>query len=254
MTAGGESKTAHGSGSGNSNGNGDSNGNGTQEYSDVVSGNMDVITILRSYSHLNILRNVEATAAASDLPPAGLAGVLHMTLIITATAVPSTDVSEKTTPAANSPPNITPPSTATATGAANISTSAGAANDNAKQSARTSFRSQKEFIQAHPDIERNAGRKYCIVLDGVFSYMPESIVSQGGHTRPIGSTENKSVSLAGFVVRKVSPTRISLAGSRGERLSFLLDASTTAECDHWVQVFSAHVEFIDFQAGSRWIF
>lgn len=250
---GGESKTANGSGntSGSGSGNGSRSGSNAPEYSDVVSGNMDVITLLRSYSQLNICRNIEATPA-SDLPPAGLAGVLNMTLIITATAVSPT-FSEKMS-------EIDRQSSSRSTvgigkSICDNSFTTNEANCSTKGSLHHgSFRLQKEFIEAHPDIERNAGRKYCVVMDGVFSYMPESIIMQGGHTRAIGSTENKSVSLAGFVVRKVTPTRISLAGSRGERLSFLLDATTPVEANHWALVFSAHVEFIDFQAGSRWLF
>ena len=106
--------------------------------------------------------------------------------------------------------------------------------------------------EGRSDVERRVGRKHCVVMDGVFSYLPDS--GGSGQARVIGSTENRSTSLAGYVVRKEAPTRFSLTGSRGEATALLLTAESAEECDRWCKVLALHVEFVDSAAGSRWLF
>jgi len=155
---------------------------------------------------LNIMRNVEELPTSS-LAPAGLSGSLSLVLRI------STD------------------------GAGGRASQAGPGH-----SGKGSFRAA-DGHGGRPDVERRVGRKHCVVMDGVFSYLPPPdahSIAGGAKARVIGSTENRSTSFAGYVVRKEAPTRFSLTGSRGEATALLLTADTAEECDRWCKVRACH--------------
>ena len=168
------------------------------------------------FSRLKILRSIDASPT-SALSPAGIAGPLRVTLCMT------------------SPPKVEDMSVA-----------------------------NKSMV----DLTRNLDFRYCILLDGIFTFLPpplfgptasdlnakkgkEDTVSK---TRAVGSMENRSVFLSGYVIRRVEEKKISLKGSKGESCSYLLEAATPEECQRWVNVISAHVEHVDSKAGSKWIF
>ena len=103
------------------------------------------------------------------------------------------------------------------------------------------------------DLVRALDERYCILLDGTFTFMPP-FAAGTGITRAVGSIENRSISLSGYVIRKVSDMKISLQGSKGETTTFLLELPTIEDCRRWLNVLTAHVEHIDCTAGSRFLF
>ena len=178
---------------------------------------------------MRILRSIEASPTSS-LSPAGIAGQLKITIcIIGPTKSDETkDINNDTT--------LSSISTSKSTG---------------------------------DDLNRNLDYRYCILLDGIFTFLPPSVfASTGGDvltrknleassytkTRAVGSMENRSIFLSGYVIRKVDENKISLKGSKGEHSSYLLESSSPEECQRWLNVISAHVEHVDNKAGSKWIF
>ena len=172
------------------------------------------------YSSLKILRSIDASPT-SALSPAGIAGPLKITICI-----------------------IGP-------------TRAGDMN------------STDDVLSKDSDLNRKLDYRYCILLDGIFTFLPPSVfASTGGEvlnkknlesashtkTRAVGSMENRSIFLSGYVIRKTDANKISLKGSKGEHSSYLLEASSPEECQRWLNVISAHVEHVDNKAGSKWIF
>eukprot|EP00596_Hydrurales_sp_CCMP1899_P008462 CAMPEP_0119033888 /NCGR_PEP_ID=MMETSP1177-20130426/961_1 /TAXON_ID=2985 /ORGANISM="Ochromonas sp, Strain CCMP1899" /LENGTH=641 /DNA_ID=CAMNT_0006990989 /DNA_START=138 /DNA_END=2060 /DNA_ORIENTATION=- len=80
-------------------------------------------------------------------------------------------------------------------------------------------------------ITRNLHSRYCILLDGVFTYLPPCIGT--GQTRAVGSMENKSTQLNGFVIERLSDLEISLKGSKGEKTCMMIETDTKDECSRW---------------------
>ena len=152
---------------------------------------------------------------ASSLSPAGLAGVLTVTLVVhpNSSSVQSQSFQQ-----------------------------GGGGNNNQMK------------VKEVKDIFKNLEKRYCILLEGSFTYMPLNAVSNVTSCRSIGSLENKTFALNGYVVTKQSEVIISLSGSRGETTGYLLEAETVDDCDRWLEVLSGHIEFIDYKAGSRWLF
>jgi hypothetical protein len=103
------------------------------------------------------------------------------------------------------------------------------------------------------ELVRSLDQRYCILLDGIFTFMPP-FAAGTGTTRAVGSIENRSVSLSGYVIRRVTDYKISLQGSKGETTSFILELLTVEDCRRWLNVLTAHVEHVDSKAGSRWLF
>ena len=129
--------------------------------------------------------------------------------------------------------------------------------------------STDDVLSKDSDLNRRLDYRYCILLDGIFTFLPPSVfASTGGEvlnkknlesashtkTRAVGSMENRSIFLSGYVIRKTDANKISLKGSKGEHSSYLLEASSPEECQRWLNVISAHVEHVDNKAGSKWIF
>jgi hypothetical protein len=160
------------------------------------------------YSNLKIVRPID-TGAASDHAPAGLAGVLKVTVMISTTS-PNAMIENGNGDAANMGP------------------------------------------RDYPMLERFLDMKYCILMNGIFSYIPEAAVGNP-KIRAIGSMENRSTNLTGYVIKREGPTRLSMKGSRGESLGYLLDANTADDCQRWFIMLNAHVEHVDMKHGTRWI-
>ena len=101
---------------------------------------------------------------------------------------------------------------------------------------------------------RNLDLRFCILLDGIFTFLPPTAVSGNYVTRAIGSMESRSTSLSGYVIKQTSPLCLSLKGSKGESSTFLIESRTEGDCQKWLHSLSAHVEHVDCTAGSRWLF
>lgn len=166
------------------------------------------------YSRLDNFRSMEVSLSpSSSLSPAGIAGILKVTLSI---AFPV------------SSPAFVPNSV-----------------DNHRQNQNVAI--------TISDQVRSLDQRYCVLLDGIFTFLPP-FAAGTGTTRAVGSIENRSTSLSGFVISKVSDKTISLQGSKGESTSFLLETLTLEDCIRWLTVLTAHVEHVDSKAGSRWLF
>ena len=176
----------------------------------------EIETGVQPYSRLRILRSIDASPASS-LSPAGIAGTLKVVII-----------------------NISP-------------TRGDDATDGGGK--------------VGGDLTRQLDYRYCILLDGIFTFLPNSVfVATGGEslkssgesrqskTRAVGSMENRSIFLSGYVIRKADEKTISLKGSKGESTAYLLEASSVDECQRWFNVLNVHVEHVDNKAGSKWIF
>ena len=169
------------------------------------------------YSRLSNFRSIEVSLSpSSSLPPAGIAGILKVTLSI---AFPL------------SSPTFSPHSIA-----------------RQKQDQKG-----KDIALTMSDQVRSLDQRYCVLLDGIFTFLPP-FAAGTGTTRAVGSIENRSTSLSGFVISKVSDRTISLQGSKGESTSFLLETLSSEDCIRWLTVLTAHVEHVDSKAGSRWLF
>lgn len=185
------------------------------------------------YSNLKINRSIDSSPSSS-LSPAGIAGLLKVSLCMNGlnTASSRADVQNGNT-AVNVPKKI-------------------------------------DAVNVLGDLNRNLDQRYCILLDGIFTFLPSSIsqspIASGDvngkkavcdamtKTRAVGSMENRSIFLSGYVIRKLDDKKISLKGSKGESVSYLLEAATPEDCRRWLNVISAHVEHVDSKAGSKWIF
>lgn len=193
------------------------------------------------YSRLKIRRSIDS-APSSSLSPAGIAGLLKVVMCMNGlvTSVARTDTSNQEAGAGPVRPKATGP---------------------------------------NGEITRNLDQRYCILLDGIFTFLPPSVsstnVSGAGanagavpastpkvkdisdavtKTRAVGSMENRSISLSGYVIRKLDDKKISIKGSKGESTSYTLEASSPQDCQRWLAVLSAHVDHVDNKAGSKWIF
>jgi hypothetical protein len=191
------------------------------------------------YSRLKIRRSIDS-APSSALSPAGIAGLLKVVMCMNGmvTSVARLDASNQGPGSAR----------ARATG-------------------------------PNGEITRNLDQRYCILLDGIFTFLPPSVSSTNvsgvgaaagavpasapkvkdisdavTKTRAVGSMENRSISLSGYVIRKLDDKKISIKGSKGESTSYTLEASSPQDCQRWLAVLSAHVEHVDNKAGSKWIF
>ena len=193
------------------------------------------------YSRLKIKRSIDC-APSSSLSPAGIAGLLKVVMCMhgmnTSRSVMSmhimnADSSQKEAGASK------PKSAASGTG----------------------------------EITRNLDQRYCILLDGIFTFLPPSVSTITGagaaavaapkvkdisdavtKTRAVGSMENRSIPLSGYVIRKTDDKKILITGSKGEMTSYSLEASSVEDCHRWLAVLNAHVEHVDNKAGSKWIF
>ena len=195
------------------------------------------------YSNLKINRSIDS-APSSSLSPAGIAGVLKVTLCMNG-----------------------------------LNPNAAARTDLNTGLASTGPKAIDSVTLNGGDLNRNLDRRYCILLDGIFTFLPSSISQSpvasndangkkitsdlvgkktsgdpGTKTRAVGSMENRSIPLSGYVIRKIDDKKISLKGSKGESTSYLLEATTPEDCRRWLNVISAHVEHVDSKAGSKWIF
>lgn len=173
------------------------------------------------YSRLKILRSIDS-APSSSLSPAGIAGQLKVTLVMSGTSLAH---------------------------------------------ARMASSKDSKSAEEKADKNKNLDQRYCILLDGIFTFLPPSVSQVSGaqgdskttceaqtKTRAVGSMENRSISLSGYVIRKVDEKKIMLKGSKGESTSFLLETTTPEDCRRWLNVISAHVEHVDSHAGSKWLF
>lgn len=173
------------------------------------------------YSRLKILRSIDS-APSSSLSPAGIAGQLKVTLVMSGPSLAH---------------------------------------------ARMTSAKGSKMAEEKADMNKNLDQRYCILLDGIFTFLPPSVSqvseSQGDgkracdaqtKTRAVGSMENRSISLSGYVIRKVDEKKILLKGSKGESTSYLLETITPEDCRRWLNVISAHVEHVDSHAGSKWLF
>jgi hypothetical protein len=176
------------------------------------------------YSRLKILRSIDS-APSSSLSPAGIAGQLKVTLVMSG---PSLAHARMT-------------------------------------SAKGPKTAEDKPLPA--DTNKSLDQRYCILLDGIFTFLPPAVSQISGaqgdskstcdaqtKTRAVGSMENRSISLSGYVIRKVDEKKILLKGSKGESTSYLLETITPEDCRRWLNVISAHVEHVDSHAGSKWLF
>jgi hypothetical protein len=104
----------------------------------------------------------------------------------------------------------------------------------------------------------NYGSKLVLLLDGHMTYAPAhpSPASINGAATELLERGlcNKSISLSGFVVEQEGPTRFRLVGSRGEDVVYILEAASAQEADFWVDRLQKHVEWVDRQARSTWVY
>jgi hypothetical protein len=195
------------------------------------------------YSNLKINRSIDS-APSSSLSPAGIAGLLKITLIMN---------------------GINP----------NLTLVRADSHVNPVPAPAPARPKPIDAFAPNGDLNRNLDQRYCILLDGIFTFLPSSISSPvasgdvngkkipnekrimgdpSAKTRAVGSMENRSIPLSGYVIRKIDEKKISLKGSKGESTSYLLEAATPEDCRRWLNVISAHVEHVDSKAGSKWIF
>lgn len=174
---------------------------------------------IQPYSNLNILRSVESSPSSS-LSPAGIAGLLKITLCTLS------------------------PNAASARRPSKFSTE--------KDDDRTVDKTQ-EHNQI--DLTRNLDLRYCILLDGIFTYLPPFMSNSVClKTTAVGSMENRSTPLSGYVISKLSDIKLSLKGSKGESTTFMIETTCASECQRWLNVLNQHVEHVDNLAGSKWLF
>jgi len=104
----------------------------------------------------------------------------------------------------------------------------------------------------------NYGSKLVLLLDGHITYVPAHPIPasiNGAATELLErGLSNKSISLSGFVVEQEGPTRFSLVGSRGEDVVYILEAVSAQEADFWIDRLQKHVEWVDRQARSTWVY
>jgi hypothetical protein len=171
------------------------------------------------YSNLNILRSVECSPSSS-LSPAGIAGLLKITLCTLS------------------------PNAASARRPSKINSE--------KEDDKTVDETQEHN---HNDLTRNLDLRYCILLDGIFTYLPPFMSNSVClKTTAVGSMENRSTPLSGYVISKLSDTKLSLKGSKGESTTFMIETTCALECQRWLNVLNQHVEHVDNLAGSKWLF
>jgi hypothetical protein len=174
---------------------------------------------IQPYSNLNILRSIEFSPSSS-LSPAGIAGLLKITLCTTS---PKRASSERK-------PSRT---------------------DLEKDDDKTVDMSEHN----QNDLTRNLDLRYCILLDGIFTYLPPFISnSLCLKTAAVGSMENRSTPLSGYVISKLSDIKLSLKGSKGESTTFIIETTCIEECQRWLNVLNAHVEHVDNLVGSKFLF
>jgi hypothetical protein len=174
---------------------------------------------IQPYSNLNILRSIESSPSSS-LSPAGIAGLLKITLC---TASPKRASSER------KPSRI----------------------DSEKDDDKTIDMTEHN----QNDLTRNLDLRYCILLDGIFTYLPPFISNSVClKTTAVGSMDNRSTPLSGYVISKLSDIKLSLKGSKGESTTFIIETTCMEECQRWLNVLSAHVEHVDNLVGSKFLF
>jgi hypothetical protein len=161
-------------------------------------------TALAPYSGLNILRAADVSPSSS-LSPAGLAGLLKVTLSIGS-------------------PNL------------------------------QSCQNVESKCNENPYTIRSLEQRYCILLDGVLTFLPPTAVTGCCNTRAVGSMENRSLSLSGYVTKQVDELTISLKGSKGECTTLLLECTSPMDRFKWCTALTAHVEHVDSKVGSKWLF
>ena len=92
------------------------------------------------------------------------------------------------------------------------------------------------------------------MLDGVLTFLPPTAVTGCYNTRAVGSMENRSTLLSGYVTKQVDDVTISLKGSKGENTTFLLECTSVLDRLKWCTALTAHVEHVDSKVGSKWLF
>ena len=191
------------------------------------------------YSRLKIKRSIDC-APSSSLSPAGIAGLLKVVMCMHGM---------------------------------HASRSLMSLNMNADPSSNAPSVKPNPAINASGEMTRNLDQRYCILLDGIFTFLPPSVSTITGagatpgaapkvkeisdavtKTRAVGSMENRSIALSGYVIRKTDDKKISITGSKGEMTSYSLEAASIEDCHRWLAVLNAHVEHVDNKAGSKWIF
>ena len=169
-------------------------------------------TAVMPYLRLKLFRSMEVSLSpSSSLPPAGIAGIVKVTLSI-----------------ASPIPYHAPLSLGKGT-------------------------EEESDVDYSMNQVRSLDQRYCVLLDGIYTFLPPYAAGTGT-TRAVGSIENRSTRLSGYVISKVTDRKISLQGSKGESTSFLLELETNEDCLRWLNVLAAHVEHVDSMAGSRWLF
>lgn len=159
---------------------------------------------LTPYSGLNILRAVDISPSSS-LSPAGLAGLMKVTLSIGSHHLPNSQKVESK-------------------------------------------------CSESGDMIRSLEQRYCILLDGVLTFLPPTAVSGCCNTRAVGSMENRSTCLSGYVTKQVNDLTVSLKGSKGECTTFLLECTSGLDRFKWHTALAAHIEHVDSKAASKWLF
>lgn len=191
------------------------------------------------YSRLKIKRSIDC-APSSSLSPAGIAGLLKVVMCMHGM---------------------------------HVSRSLMSLNMNADPSSEATSVKPKPAVNASGEMTRNLDQRYCILLDGIFTFLPPSVSTITGagatpgaapkvkeisdavtKTRAVGSMENRSIALSGYVIRKTGDKKLSITGSKGEMTSYSLEAASIEDCQRWLAVLNAHVEHVDNKAGSKWIF
>ena len=167
------------------------------------------------YSVLNILRAVDVSPSSS-LCPAGITGLLKVML--------------------------------------STGTLYGKDTDKNKSKEKEKEKTSENKCEQDDVLMRNLDLRFCILLDGIFTFLPPTAVSGNYITRAIGSMESRSTSLSGYVIKQTSPLCLSLKGSRGESSTFLIESRSEGDCQRWLHSLSEHVEHVDCKAGSRWLF